>query len=224
MFSPTRISDVNLSLARSLERFIHNLSERIDSGERIEDYEPILTMVCRAYNTGWLFLAQWRLERGSSSDIDAAIQNTLYYLQEDPNGPESHRAWQLQARACYIRGDILGEIHAFVERAQFDAAPFYDVSNTANLLNRNYGSLELDHDDKRQMARQLLDVLERRVSEAGPDDYSRMAWLALHLNHSDKARRFVTRGLNMAPDNEHCLRLSERLAAEISAIAQPMEL
>jgi hypothetical protein len=115
------------------------------------------------------------------------------------------------ARAYYKNQDDLGEINAFVERAQFRSVPFYDVSNTANRLNKKYRDLDLEADGKRQLAQRLLDVLEARSGEAQSDDLSRMAWLALHLSQDDKARELVRKGLQLDPDNQYCIRIAERL-------------
>ncbi len=211
MFSPSSLADVNLNISKGMESCIRRISDRIDRGEQFSEYAPIVEMVCRNYNPGWLLLAQWRLERGTDEDIKEAILNIESFLQVDQSGPDSARAWNMLARARCRLQDYLGEIHAFVERAQFDAVPFYDVSNTANLLNRRYLELGLEVDGKRQLAQRLLDRLEARIGEAKPDDLSRMAWLALHLSREDKAADFTVKGLSMDPDNQHCLRIAERI-------------
>ena len=212
MFNPSSIADINLNLSKGLESCVKSISDRIDRGEQFDDYRPIIEMVCRAYNPGWLLLARWRLERGTDKDIEEAVENIRLFLQRDENGPDSARAWHMLANAYYRLQDFLGEIHAYVERAQFESVPFYDVSNTANSLNRRYTELELPVDAKRQLAQTMLDRrLEARVSEAKADDFSRMAWLAIHLTQTDRAREFAARGLAMDPENEHCLNISGRL-------------
>ncbi len=216
MFSPSSIADINLNLSRGLESCIKTISDRIDRGEQFEDYKPIIEMVCRAYNPGWLLLAKWRLERGSDNDVGEAIGNIQSFLQRDESGPDSASAWHMLANACYRRQDHMGEIHAYVERAQFESVPFYDVSNTANLLNRRYTDLNLEIDGKRQLAQRLLDRLEVRIAEAKADDFSRMAWLAMHLLQEDKARGFTMKGLCMEPDNEHCLKIAVRLSISVA--------
>ena len=211
MFNPSTISDVNLNLRVGLERFIRNVSNRIEKGEEFSDYEPILDMICRAYNPGWLLLALWHLERNTEQDVDQAIDKIQAFLQQDKMGPDSADAWQMLARAYYRKQDALGEIHAFVERAQYDSVPFYDISNTANLLNRKYRELDLESDGKRLLAQRLLDVLQKRIDEALSDDLSRMAWLALHLAQDGEAKNLVEIGLAMDPYNDHCLSIAERL-------------
>ena len=214
MFNPSSLTDINLNLSKGLESCVRGISDRIDRGEQFDDYRPIIEMVCRAYNPGWLLLAKWRLERGTDDDVDdvkEAIEYLRLFLQRDESGPGSSRAWHMMANAHHRLQDPLGEIHAFVERSQLESVPFYDVSNTANLLNRRYIELTLPVDGKRQLAQTMLDRLEARISEAKADDLSRMAWLAIHLSQTDKARDFAIRGLSMEPQNEHCLNIGERL-------------
>ena len=213
MFGPSSTTNMTLNMGRGLRNFIRSVSDRIDRGESFTDYEPILNMVCRAYNLGWLELAEWRLERDDDSDLDDAISNIQSFLQEDQNSPQSADAWRLLASAYNKKGQILGEIHAFVERAQFPSVPYFDLSSTASLLNRNYGDLDLD-DGKDQLAQRLLNVMERRSNEANPDDYSRMAWLALHLSLDNKAEVFTGQGLEADPENVHCRRIADRLGIE----------
>ena len=209
MFGPSP-TNVNLNLKRGLRNFIRNVSDRIDKGELFATYEPILDMVCRAYNPGWLQLAEWRIERGSDADLDAAIVNIQAFLQVDANGPVSADAWRLLANIYYRKEHLLGELHAFVERAQFDTVPFYDLSNTKGLLNGKYHELEFD-DGKLQLTQRLLVVMEARRHEATPDDYSRMAWLSLHLSDEEKAKEFAKCGLDIDPENTHCRRIAIRL-------------
>ena len=213
MFGPSSTANVNLNFGRGLTNFIRNVSDRIDRGESFTDYEPILDMVCRAYNPGWLQLAEWRLERGSDSDLDAAISSIDAFLQGDQNGPESADAWRLLAHVYHRKRHTLGEINAFVERSQFASVPFYDLSNTATLLNSKYRELEFV-DGKVQLVRRLLDVMEVRSREANSDDYSRMAWLALHLSREDKAKQFTKHGLEIDPENVHCRGIANRLGIE----------
>ena len=210
MFGPTSTSGTNVNLGRHLNNFIRNVAAQIDRGESFSKYEPILDMVCRSYNPGWLQLAEWRIERGTDSDLEAAIQNIESFLQVEPNGPASPNAWRRLANVYSLQGNTLGEIHAYVERAQFKEVPFYDLSNTANLLNRKYNELNLE-EGKLQITQRLLNVMEARCKEANADDCSKMAWLALHLGMQNKAEEFTSKGLEIDPTNLHCLNIVDRL-------------
>jgi hypothetical protein len=50
-----------------------------------------------------------------------------------------------------------------------------------------------------------------RLEEASARDLSRLAWLELKLGDDAKASEFVQMGLEMDSDDQHCIRLKERL-------------
>ena len=113
----------------------------------------------------------------------------------------------------YQTGDALGEVHAFIERAQVSDVEFYDLSNTANRLNlflRDHG-LEIDKEQKRDLATRIISVLNARRAEADADDFSRMAWLAIHSGQEALARDYVQAGLTTDGGNYHVVKLAQRL-------------
>jgi len=213
MLGPTRRSDIHLGLAKRVEHFIANISRRIEKGESIDTYAPILEMICRAYYPGWLIVARWYIETGKPDLLEKAKDALRRFLEIDATTTEAAKAWLMLGHACYKTDDALGEVHAFIERAQLSSTPFSDVSNTANRLNQLLREqyFRIDRDDKRELAQRMAAVLEKRRIEADADDYSRMAWLAIHLDQEEVAREYVTAGLSIDRDHYHCLRLAQRL-------------
>ena len=213
MLGPTRLTDIHLSLAKRLESFIANISRRVEKGASFESYSPILEMICRAYNPGWLLLARWHMESRTTDGYAKAKDELKRFLENEPSSDEAAEAWRALAEACFRTGDALGEIHAFTERIQITSVPFYDVANTANRLNEllHFRQLEIDRDEKRALAQRILTVLDSRRSEAAADDYSRMAWLAIHLGQENKAYEYAQAGLALEADHYHSRRILERL-------------
>lgn len=213
MLGPSRRDDVHLGLARRLESFIGNISRRMEAGAAYESFAPVLEAICRAYNPGWLLLARWHMEERTSHGYARAKEELRRFLENGPPNSDAAEAWLLLGRACYQTGDALGEVHAFVERAQLSEVSFYDLSNTANRLNlffRDHG-IEMDREQKRDLASRILSVLCARQSEAEADDLSRMAWLAIHSGQEALARTFVETGLAIDEGNYHLIRLAQRL-------------
>jgi GTPase SAR1 family protein len=213
MLGPSRSDDIHLGLANRLEKFIFNIARRVDQGQSFDDYASIVEMICRAYAPGWLMLARWHLSTGTPEDCERAKDELTRYLEQQPDEVSAAEAWRMLGHACLRLHDKLGEIHAFIERAQLALVTFYDVSSTANRLNallRDQG-LDVDQEEKRNLAQRLLVVLERRRNEATANDLSRMAWLALHTDQQLKAAEFVSAGLQLEPGNPHCVGLKERL-------------
>jgi hypothetical protein len=211
MLGPSRPDDIHLGLAKRLGKFISNIAKRVESGESFESYSPILEMICRAYNPGWLLMARWHMETGKLTDLEKAKEELNRYLENDPAGVDAAEAWLMLGRVCRLTEDTLGEMHAFIERSQINSVPFYDISSTANQLNRSLHTLDLDQEVKRQLAQRLLTVLEKRQREASADDLSRMAWLALHIGQESKAQEYAKAGFKMDPENAYCYGVCERL-------------
>ena len=213
MLGPSRVDDIHLGLAKRLESFIGKISVRVDAGEPFETFAPILEMICRNYNPGWLLLARWHMETRTREGYLKAQAELKRFLENQAEGAEVAEAWKLLAHACYQTGDALGEIHAFIERAQVGSVPFNDISNTANRLNQLLREkLGIARDEKRSLAQRLIPVMDRRRAEAGPDDFSRMAWLAIHTGQEHKARDYAEAGLAIDPENMHCQNLTDRLS------------
>ncbi|MFO0897300.1 MAG: NB-ARC domain-containing protein [Pirellulales bacterium] len=213
MLGPSRHDDVHLSLAKRLESFIANISRRIEKGASYESFAPVLEAICRAYNPGWLLLARWHMEERTAQGYTRAKEELRRFLENCTSAPDAAEAWRLLGHASYQTGDALGEVHAFIERAQFTDVPFYDLSNTANRLNlflRDHG-LEIDRDQKRDLAARIISVLDARRSEAEAGDLSRMAWLAIHAGQESMARDYVTAGLAIDEQNHHLVKLAQKL-------------
>ena len=216
MLGTCRRDDVHLGLAKRLESFIRNISHRIDLGASYESFAPLLEAICRAYNPGWLLLARWHMEDRTEHGYELAKEELRRFLENSPPPDEAGEAWRLLGHACYQTGDALGEVHAFIERAQVAKLPFYELSNTANRLNQylRIHGFELDLAQKRDLATRILTVLNQRRSEASADDLSRMAWLSIQLGQEGVAMDFVRQGLGKESNNSHLLRLAQNLGMQ----------
>jgi hypothetical protein len=213
MLGPTRREDLHFGLQRRVENFLSNIARRVEKGDSFENFAPMVDMICRHYNPGWLILARWYAESNTAVGFDKAKEALRHFLENEPTGELAAGAWRSLAFYCYKTGDVLGEIHAFIERSQISSVPFYDLSNTANRLNQLLREhvLDVDREEKRIFAQRIFDALDCRRHEANSDDYSRMAWLAFHLKHEAKAREYAAAGLKLDPDNYHCQKLAEKL-------------
>lgn len=213
MLGPSRRDGIQIGLAKKVERFVATIAKRCESGESYEKYESIIEMICRHYSAGWLFLARWHVELGTESALEKAKSELTRFLEDDPNGSQVADAWRTLAYVCHRLGDTLGEVHAFVERAQLSEVPFFDVSSTANRLNQflRNPELDLDQHERQALAQRLSLVMAQRVEEAEADDFSRMAWLAIHRGSESDARAYTLAGLEKDPENYHCRKLASRL-------------
>jgi hypothetical protein len=211
MLGPATRGDVNTSLMRRIETFLGNVSRKLDKGETFDRYEPIIEMICRNFNRGWLAVARWYMEDDSPASQEKAKGVLRRFLEEDSSSEEAAEAWRNLAACCFKTNDTMGEIHAFIERSKISSVPFTDLANTANRLNyllRTH-ALVVGVDEKRILAEELLQALKQRRSEATADDYGRMTWLAIHVHDFAAASEFVRAGLALEPENPYMLKLAE---------------
>jgi tetratricopeptide (TPR) repeat protein len=209
MLGATKSGDIHLALATRLETFVRNVARRVDRGESFDKYSGLLEMICGAYYPGWLILARWYMEQASAASYNKAREVLQKYLESDSTSEQAADVWSMLADAFYKLGDSIGEVHAFIERAQIAGIPFSDLSSTANRLNIliRERSRAWDSDDRLKLVRRLAVVMDRRRGEADSDDLSRMAWLAVHLREFDRARGYVKLALEADPENVHCQKL-----------------
>ena len=213
MLGPSRRDDVTLGLAKKLENFLGAISKRVESGESFAAFAPIVEMICRAYNPGWIILARWHMELRTTDGYQRGAEELRRFLENDSVSNLAAEAWKLLGHACYKTGDDIGEIHAFVERAQLSGVPFHDLSNTANRLNSflRESGFDVDREQTRDLAVRILQVLDQRIAEAEGDDLSRMAWLAFQCGKEQVAVNYARKGLELEPGNHHIQKLAQRL-------------
>lgn len=217
MLGTSSRDDLQLGLVKGLEKFVAVIATRIENGESYDKYEPVLEMICRSYLPGWLVLARWHIELHTVESLKKAQAALRRYLEENSVGQKTAEAWRNLAYVCHELGDSLGEVHAFVERAQLADVSFYDVSSTANRLSQSMrdSGEEIDRYEKLSLAGRLLAVMTSRRKEADANDFSRMAWLAIHLEQESVAQDHVKAGLKLDPENYHCQKLAGRLSIVI---------
>ena len=200
--------DMTLNLYNRLEEFMKNVSNKIEKGESFKKYEAILDVFCQMYNPGNLLLAQFYMEKDTPS-LQKAQNKLKSFLEERSNEDDKIKAWIMLSKVCKKMEDYLGYVHALVEMSKLQSTYFWKISNAANEINKllHEKKLDIEKSEKAKLIQTLLNVLEKRKHEAQANDFSRMAWLALHTQQESKARQYVNQGLKLDPQNPYCLRL-----------------
>jgi hypothetical protein len=103
----------------ALEIYARYVTAELPEGERpvrwgvpFKTFAPILEMICRAYNPGWLLLARWHMEMRSPVGYENAKEELRRFLENDATSEEASEAWLLLGHACYQTGDELGEVRS----------------------------------------------------------------------------------------------------------------
>jgi tetratricopeptide (TPR) repeat protein len=208
-FGAMQPADVNRGLSPRIERLISALSERVVAGDSIESHVAILEHVASKYPTAWLNIARLHIESPDPETQRRALTSIERYLEVNPDDSE---AWRQYAQHARNLGDFSREINAMFRLAERPGAPYGDISNAANLLNRflNERVLSFDVDERRAMLERVIGLMRSRIAEADANDHSRLAWLYLNLGNLDEARNLAAKGLVLDPTNPHCLRLMQK--------------
>lgn len=211
MLGTVNRGEVHFSLAKRIDYFLGSIARQIEKGETFEKYAPIVEMIGRHFPPAWLSLARMHMEVDTFEGFEKAKTELRRYLEQDSTSLVAAEAWKSLAHCCFKTNDLLGDVHAFVQRAKIASVPFSDLSNTARLLNDllRRQRLGAGGDEKRSLGEELLAVMNRRLSEAAGDDISQMAWLALRLGEHARASDLVRRGLKSEPDNAYLLKLAK---------------
>jgi len=214
MFGASQKTDIKHGLGPRLDRLFSNVSREIAKDfSKLQEYLPVFHLIAESAPVSWKFLASLYEEEGSQQSLAEAKNCLIRYLEATPASGSSF-VWKELADLCEKTNDQVGAVHALVEMCEHSVVPFFVVSNTANKLNSLFSSrsLHLDTDERRILVRRLATVMSDRLSEADANDYSRLAWLNLHLNEEAIARVLAEEGLKLDGENEHLNRLAEKLS------------
>ncbi|MCW8199855.1 hypothetical protein D8B23_15915 [Verminephrobacter aporrectodeae subsp. tuberculatae] len=213
MMGPSGRNDMTLGVDRKLKKFISNMSRQVDSGVEYDNFKSIIEFICQSYNKGWLIIARWHMGRETSDGYAAAKEALNRFLENDTPSEDTVGAWTLLEDACKKTGDAIGGLHARVECACLPNISYDYISETGNRINSSIFSKDdiFDREQMKDFSIRILNVLSQRISEARPDDYSRMAWLALHSGQESVAIQYVKDGLAIGPENYHLISISKRL-------------
>jgi hypothetical protein len=211
LFGTSQPADTRHGIEPRIQRLFDQVARKVSrSRAEMRDYLPVLEFIARGHPPAWLSLASLHEEL---SDLDKARLAITSFLETSPVEAEKSRAWDRLATLCQKARDWSGEIHARIEMSKLPSMPFYVVSNTANRVNELFRQEHqlFDTEEKRIIVQGLVETMENRISEADANDFSRLAWLCLHLKDEEKAGYFTQRGLEEDPANIYCQRLLAKL-------------
>lgn len=208
-----RTSDVEDGFDRRVEQITYSIAKRAAREEDVAEQISILEYIATGFPRAWLRIAGLRVENPYLGDPTDALDAVERYLQF---APEDADAWRYLAATARELTKADREMNALYRLANLPSARLEDVSNAAEALSRHLakGSMKVGWDEKRLMASQLAQTMSKQRVNASGTDFSRLAWLYLHLSQVDDARRCVRQGLTVDPENTHLLRLQKRLGED----------
>ncbi len=206
--------DIRHGVRPRINRIVRFVAREVERDrEALDRYLPMVEFLARRSPDTWLQLAEIYQDGGAYDDLEAAKVCVRHFL-ETADGETALNAWKELAQLCRETEDSVGEVHSLLEMCARHDVSFYEVSNVANRLNAVFsaGSVaDVDRENKRHLFENLAEIMVNRSAEANATDFSRLAWLYLHLGDQYSAKRYTIKGLNIEPDNWYCRSLGIKL-------------
>lgn len=210
-FGPEKIDNKNISLAQHISVFLSNL----DIPEKsYKIHKDLIERICISYIDAWPLIARWLEESGDEALYREAKKYLFLYLENETSECKKISAWNQLAGVSRKLKLPLEEVHSLIEASQYSDVDFSDLSNVVNKVNHmlNKQDLVLDnHDTKTELLSRIYEVVWKRKSEGDAVDFSRLAWLALHLDKTSDAKELIDLGLSKEPYNRYCLKLKDKI-------------
>ncbi len=215
MFGAAQKSDIRHGFGPRIQRLFKYISDLVSKkATELDKHLPMLELIARNYTPAWLLIATLYEER-PIRDFNKAKNAIRTFLEKPSSINDQLDAWKRLANLCRITVDWEGEAQALVERCLLPDIPFAIISYTANRINQLF-RVELSNMEvtiKERLARPLVDAMEKRIEEADGVDCSRVAWLCMNMHDQEQAKKFCNIGLEKEPDNDHCLKLLEKIVS-----------
>lgn len=206
-FGATTQNGITDGVASRVKRKFSEVAKRMSSINDFKTELPILEYIAGKFSVAWIYLSQIYEEYNDFVGVKYCLREFL--KSDDLSIDQKAIYWLKLADVCRSTEDWSGESHSLSELVLLPGITYEQISDCANRIN-NYIYYHLEArqvDYKSILLEKVIGVMISRISEANATDYSRLAWLFLNDNKTDKAKEYVDKGLLMDEDNPHCLKL-----------------
>ena len=209
-FGASNQKNINNGLAPRVERKFSQVAKRIKSLDEFKTELPSLEYIASRFPKAWLYISNIYQEY---DDFDGVKYSLRELLKTSLPDKEKAKYWLKLADICRFTEDWEGESQALSELIIINGITYDLISDCANRIN-NYFYFhpeERQVDYKKLFLQKVINIMIRRIKEAIPTDYSRLAWLLVNNNNPSLALEYVQKGLDIDNYNSHCLRLLRKI-------------
>lgn len=210
-FGPSKLDRKKITLGPHIKIFLSSLDNHVADYHAHKD---LLERIGLSYIRSLPIVSLWLEESGDTTLLEESQRYLYLYLERESLESSKCAAWIQLAAVCRELKRPLDEVHALIESSQYSEVEFSDLSNVVNKVNHMLSTQELvleNNDVKSELLSKIYDVVSKRKSEGDAVDFSRIAWLALHLDKPDDAKTLVEQGLQVDPCNRYCQKLKHKL-------------
>ncbi len=209
-FGAVNQRNISSGLAPRIDKKFSAVAQRIKSITDFKKELPTLEYIASKYPKSWILISAIYEEYGDYEGVKYSLRE---FLKTSKNNTEKAKYWLKLAEICRFTKDLEGESHAISEMVIIPGIPFEMISDCANRINSIfYNNPELRQAEyKKVLLQKIIDIMIQRIDEANATDYSRLAWILLNNNESERAKEFVEKGLEIDNFNTHCIRLYHKI-------------
>lgn len=216
MFGATQQTGISHGLAPRINKMFSEVANKVNQNSSVlENYVPILEFVARKYPRAWILLADLYEETDLDDRLLKSKSSISRYLEApEDNLDAQEEAWEKLVLLCRQTDDHVGEAQALLEKSKLPDISFIQISDSANRLNALFKTTYAwDTIERQSFAKKMIEIMLQHSNEAKATDYSRIAWLFIHLKDPNAALYYARKGLDLETDNLHCINLVDRLTA-----------
>lgn len=214
-FGVTQENDVKKGLLPKIEKKFRAISKVIDSNPKkgklyLSENLPILEYLCRKVPRAYIFLGNLFEEL---DDTDNLIISTQRYIQSNPSPSQKRSSWKKLANKFGENNNWISESHALSEICLIPNTQISEISSIADRIIKkvdNQNQTDVEH--KTRVFSKVAEIFEQRIGESDSStDYSRLAWLYIHLRKHDKSLKYAKKGITINPSCPYCKKIIKRL-------------
>lgn len=187
-------------------RFWQATRRAIEEGREPERHLQLASDVARNEPDLWRNIAEFHQANGEKPEAIAAWKMFV------ESGHNEQHAWRQIAQSFEALDRDEEALSAWVSRAQTFDATIDDVSFAANKVNGwlSRGRVTLLPAQVEVLIKPLIELMEHRIGECKATDLARLAHLHRRTGNQTRAWEVAELGVELEPDNEHCLRILAR--------------
>ena len=204
------------AIGNRIAQMFKNVSTELRKGRReFSEILPVLEFLTTRYSYAYVLLARLVAEFSQDEDSEEEERYLLAYVEGTVHPEEpAWAAWKRIAAIRRQRGNASGQLVALAQSCRHSDTPTSELSDAANQINsilNQESPPNITREMKQFLIKDVVGALNRQSAELDATDFSRLAWLQLHLDDRAAAIEATRQGLAIDKNNHYCQSLQTRL-------------
>ena len=205
------------AIGARIVKMFRNVEIELSQGTKeFSEIRPVLEFLTTRYSYAYVLLSRLVAKFSDDNNSEEEERYLMAYLERNVHPEEpTWAAWNRIAAIRRQRGNVSGELVALAQSCRHSTTPTSELSDAANQINSilsQESTSTISRETKQFLIKDVVGALNQQSDELDATDFSRLAWLQLHLGDPAAALEAVDRGLRIDKNNRHCIGLQGRLS------------